>query len=64
MQRRRPALRRPAARPRVARGRASAEPEKDTWLSLEDEPLEGLRIGERLHMRMSYGGVQGEAIGG
>ena len=60
---RRPALRRPAARrapPGVPR---EEELRKDEWLQMEEGPLEKVAIGERLKMKMRYGGSEGEVIG-
>ena len=60
---RRPALRRPAARVRAPRNQPAREVARDTWLPVEDGPLEHLAIGEKLRMKVSYGGVEGEVIG-
>ena len=60
---RRPALRRPAARRRAAPLVPVAEIARDEWLAIEDGPLESVAIGEKVKMKLSYGGVAGEIVG-
>ena len=60
---RRPAIRRPAARARVPRAGPRLEVVKDQWLRIEDHPMEGVNIGDKLKMKMKYGEATGETIG-
>ena len=59
----RPALRRPAARARAPRRGAAEELARDQWLSTGEGALEYLKIGERMNLKMRYGGVAGEVTG-
>ena len=59
----RPALGRPAARVRAPRRGAAEELARDQWLSTGEGALEYLKIGERMTLKMRYGGVAGEVTG-
>ena len=40
-----------------------AEVARDEWLAIEDGPLESVAIGEKVKMKLNYGGVAGEIVG-